>query len=55
MEQSELAVLEKLRKRVALSCRILVMEGLVEGILGHVSVRIPQSDEMFIRCRSEFA
>jgi ribulose-5-phosphate 4-epimerase/fuculose-1-phosphate aldolase len=53
MEQSEFDVLEKLRKRVALSCRILAMEGLVEGILGHVSVRIPQSEAMFIRCRSE--
>ncbi|MBA2677846.1 MAG: class II aldolase/adducin family protein [Ktedonobacteraceae bacterium] len=38
---------------MALSCRILAMEGLVEGILGHVSARIPDSDEMFIRCRSE--
>ena len=53
MTQSEREVLEKLRKRVALSCRILAMQGLVEGILGHVSVRIPQRNEMFIRCRSE--
>jgi 3,4-dihydroxyphthalate decarboxylase len=43
--------LEELRKKVALSCRILAMEGLVEGILGHVSVRIPGTNEMFIRCR----
>lgn len=28
------------------------MEGLVEGILGHVSARIPDGDEMWIRCRS---
>jgi 3,4-dihydroxyphthalate decarboxylase len=28
------------------------MEGLVEGILGHVSVRLAESDEMLIRCRS---
>ncbi len=53
MVQSEHKLLEKMRRRVALSCRILAMEGLVEGILGHVSVRIPQSDDMFIRCRSE--
>ena len=52
MVQSEYEVLQKLRKRVALSCRILAMEGLVEGILGHVSARVPQSNEMFIRCRS---
>lgn len=29
------------------------MEGLVEGILGHVSARIPGRDEMWIRCRSQ--
>jgi ribulose-5-phosphate 4-epimerase/fuculose-1-phosphate aldolase len=29
------------------------MEGLVEGILGHVSARIPDRDEMWIRCRSQ--
>jgi ribulose-5-phosphate 4-epimerase/fuculose-1-phosphate aldolase len=45
--------LKELRKQVALACRIIAMEGLVEGILGHVSVRIPESDDMFIRCRSE--
>ena len=43
---------EKLQKTVALSCRILAMEGLVEGILGHVSARIPNRDEMWMRCRS---
>lgn len=45
--------LEELRHKVAVSCRILAMEGLVEGTLGHVSVRIPGSDEMLIRCRGE--
>ena len=29
------------------------MEGLAEGILGHVSARIAASDEMLIRCRGE--
>jgi 3,4-dihydroxyphthalate decarboxylase len=43
---------EELRKKVVLSCRILAMEGLVEGILGHVSARIPGRSEMWIRCRS---
>lgn len=52
MEQIEREALKKLRKRVALSCRILAMQGLVEGILGHVSARIPDSDDIFIRCRS---
>lgn len=44
---------EELREKIALSCRILAMEGLVEGILGHVSARIPATDEMWIRCRSQ--
>jgi ribulose-5-phosphate 4-epimerase/fuculose-1-phosphate aldolase len=44
--------LEELREKVAVSCRILAMEGLVEEILGHVSARIAGSDEMWIRCRS---
>jgi ribulose-5-phosphate 4-epimerase/fuculose-1-phosphate aldolase len=43
---------EDLRQKVALSCRILAMEGLVDDILGHVSARIADRDEMWIRCRS---
>jgi 3,4-dihydroxyphthalate decarboxylase len=43
---------EELRQRVAVSCRILAMEGLVNEILGHVSARVPGTDEMWIRCRS---
>jgi 3,4-dihydroxyphthalate decarboxylase len=46
-------LLEELREKVALSCRILAMEGLVEGTLGHVSLRLSGSDEMLIRCRGE--
>lgn len=42
---------EELRSKVALSCRILAMMGLVKEITGHVSARIPGSDQMFIRCR----
>ncbi len=45
--------LKELRKKVALSCRILAMEGLAGGILGHVSARIAGCNEMFIRCRGE--
>jgi ribulose-5-phosphate 4-epimerase/fuculose-1-phosphate aldolase len=45
--------LDELREKVAISCRILAMEGLVDEILGHVSVRIPNTNEMFIRCRGE--
>ena len=43
---------EELREKVAVSCRILAMEGLVDGIVGHVSARIADVDEMWIRCRS---
>jgi ribulose-5-phosphate 4-epimerase/fuculose-1-phosphate aldolase len=43
---------QELREKVMLSCRILAMEGLVDDILGHVSVRIADADEMWIRCRS---
>jgi 3,4-dihydroxyphthalate decarboxylase len=45
--------LDLLREKVALSCRILANEGLVEGMLGHVSARVPSEDEMLIRCRSD--
>ncbi len=38
------------RATVAQACRILAMEGLVEGVLGHVSVRSGKN-RMLIRCR----
>lgn len=45
---------EELREKVALSCRILARQGLVEGMLGHVSARLPDNEkEMLIRCRGE--
>jgi 3,4-dihydroxyphthalate decarboxylase len=44
--------LQELKRKVAQSCRILAMEGLVEGILGHVSVRVNEK-EMLIRCRGD--
>jgi 3,4-dihydroxyphthalate decarboxylase len=40
------------RATVATSCRILAHRGLVDGILGHVSVRV-SADELLIRCRGE--
>jgi ribulose-5-phosphate 4-epimerase/fuculose-1-phosphate aldolase len=46
------ASLEELREKIAVSCRILAMEGLVDEILGHVSARIHDADQMWIRCRS---
>jgi ribulose-5-phosphate 4-epimerase/fuculose-1-phosphate aldolase len=42
--------LEGLRATVAMACRVLAVEGLVEGTLGHVSVRVGE-DRMLIRCR----
>jgi ribulose-5-phosphate 4-epimerase/fuculose-1-phosphate aldolase len=39
-----------LRATVAQACRVLAMEGLVEGTLGHVSARVGD-DRMLIRCR----
>ncbi|MBI4529560.1 MAG: class II aldolase/adducin family protein [Deltaproteobacteria bacterium] len=44
--------LRELQEKIVLACRILAMEGLVKDILGHVSARIPDSNEMWIRCRS---
>jgi 3,4-dihydroxyphthalate decarboxylase len=44
--------LDRLRAKVAQACRILAMEGLVTGTLGHVSVRVGD-DRMLIRCRSD--
>jgi ribulose-5-phosphate 4-epimerase/fuculose-1-phosphate aldolase len=42
--------LDELRAEVAEACRILAVEGLVDGILGHVSVRTA-ADRMVIRVR----
>lgn len=42
---------EELRRLVALSCRILAWTGCVREITGHVSARIPGTDEFFVRCR----
>ena len=51
---SSAAELDELRNTVALSCRILAMHGLAEGITGHVSARVPGAEgEMFIRCRGD--
>ena len=42
---------DELRLKVATACRILGMLGLVRESTGHVSARIPGTDEMWIRCR----
>jgi ribulose-5-phosphate 4-epimerase/fuculose-1-phosphate aldolase len=43
--------IDELRTKIAQSCRILALTGLVKDTLGHVSVRLPDTDEMLIRCR----
>src|SRR5215203_4719137 len=42
---------DELRKEVALACRVLAMMGLVKEATGHVSARIPGTDELLIRAR----
>ena len=42
----------ELRATVATACRVLAANGLVEGILGHVSARVAD-DELVVRCRGE--
>lgn len=44
-------LVDELQMKVAISCRILGMLGLVRDTTGHVSARIPGTDEMWIRCR----
>lgn len=42
--------LAALHTRVATACRILARAGLVEGILGHVSMRV-DAEHLLVRCR----
>lgn len=42
---------DELRRKVAISCRILGMLGLMNESTGHVSARIAGADEMWLRCR----
>jgi ribulose-5-phosphate 4-epimerase/fuculose-1-phosphate aldolase len=37
-----------LRRKVALSCRILAMMGLVKETTGHVSARVPGTDRITV-------
>lgn len=49
-EMSSALDLDRLRRTVALACRIMANAGLAEDILGHVSVRVNDST-MLVRCR----
>ncbi|MEU3618013.1 class II aldolase/adducin family protein [Streptomyces sp. NPDC006872] len=42
--------LAEMRVKVATACRILARQGLIDGILGHVSVRVGR-DRLLVRCR----
>ena len=42
-------IVAELRKKVALSCRIVGNQGLTRGALGHVSARIPGTDRVLIK------
>jgi hypothetical protein len=42
--------LAELRVKVATACRVLARQGLIDGILGHVSVRVDRN-QLLVRCR----
>jgi ribulose-5-phosphate 4-epimerase/fuculose-1-phosphate aldolase len=44
--------LDQQRRLVAQGCRVAAARGLVEGILGHLSLRV-DDDHLLIRCRSD--
>lgn len=44
-------LIDHMRERVATSCRILAQHGLMRGSTGHVSERIPGTNEMMVRGR----
>jgi ribulose-5-phosphate 4-epimerase/fuculose-1-phosphate aldolase len=44
-------LLDNMKERVAMSCRILAQHGLMRGSTGHVSERIPNTNEMMVRGR----
>ena len=44
-------LLDHFREKVATSCRILAQHGLVQGSTGHVSQRVPGTDDILIRGR----
>jgi ribulose-5-phosphate 4-epimerase/fuculose-1-phosphate aldolase len=46
------AVLDEQRALVAQACRVAAARGLVDGILGHVSLRV-NDEHLLIRCRSD--
>ena len=44
-------IVKDLRKKIALSCRILGNRGVTRGAFGHVSARLPGSDRILIKSK----
>lgn len=43
---------DELRRTLALACRVLAAHNCVREITGHVSCRVPGTDEIMVRCRN---
>src|SRR5204863_1352167 len=44
-------LLDHLREQVAMACRILAQHAIVKGTMGHVSTRVPGTNDILIRGR----
>jgi ribulose-5-phosphate 4-epimerase/fuculose-1-phosphate aldolase len=49
--RADAQILDYFREQVATSCRILAQHGLVTGSTGHVSRRVPDTDDILVRGR----
>jgi len=51
MTKEERELLDHLREKVAMSCRILAQHTIVKGSMGHVSTRVPGTNDILVRGR----
>ncbi|MEA2641606.1 MAG: 3,4-dihydroxyphthalate decarboxylase [Chloroflexota bacterium] len=49
--QEDPALLDELREKVATSCRILAQHAVLKGSMGHVSTRVPGTNDILVRGR----
>jgi ribulose-5-phosphate 4-epimerase/fuculose-1-phosphate aldolase len=49
--QEDRALLDHLRENVATACRILAQHAIVKGTMGHVSTRVPGTNDILVRGR----
>jgi ribulose-5-phosphate 4-epimerase/fuculose-1-phosphate aldolase len=49
--QEDPQLIEHLREKVATSCRIIAQHAIVKGTMGHVSTRVPGTNDLLIRGR----